>query len=196
MKNNLSLNIVDTAFTKENLQNILEGSFNAPYIKLFGIIHFSYKDCLEYDLIKINPKVAVHRKCALAFEKMRIAAQNDNINLEIISGYRSSDYQVSIFKKKFTVKDSPTLSELEMRLKFSAPPGFSEHHTGLAIDINSVEDDFAMTKEYEWLKNNAHKFGFENSFPQSNRQGLGFEPWHWRFIDNETQALFLYAKSL
>ena len=51
----------------------------------------------------------------------------------------------------------------------------------MAIDINSLEEDFADTKEYEWLLEHAKNYGFEMSFPKNNKQGLGFEPWHWKY---------------
>ena len=70
-----------------------------------------------------------------------------------------------------------------------APPGYSEHHTGLALDIGDldhpetdVEVSFEETPAFEWLKNNADRFGFELSFPVGNPQGVSYEPWHWRFV--------------
>lgn len=190
------IKITDTFYSKENIKKILKNEYSAEYIKLFGIIHFRYQDCKKDNLIFISPQISAHKDCILAFEKMHQDALIDNINLKIISGYRSSNYQITIFKKNFLNKNEPTEIELNLRLKYSAPAGFSEHHTGFAIDINSVENDFAFTKEYEWLKNNANKYGFENSFPINNKQGLGFEPWHWRFINKESKKIFKLARNL
>lgn len=177
--------------TKEQISSILKGEYKANFIKAFGIIHHHYDDCAEKDLVNTGKSgIRVHYKCKEAFDKMREFALKENIKLEIISGYRSSKYQIEIFKHKFKNKDNPTLEELEKRLKVSAPSGYSEHHTGLAVDINSVEDDFAGTKEAIWLENNAPKFGFELSFPKGNKQGLSYEPWHWRYIGEEYRKIF------
>ena len=65
-----------------------------------------------------------------------------------------------------------------------ARPGTSEHHTGLAIDFNSVESKFENTEGYEWLKKNAEDYGFVMRYPQGKEDvtGVIYEPWHWRFI--------------
>ena len=86
-----------------------------------------------------------------------------------------------VFKRKFT-SEIPSDEDFKARLKYSAPSGFSEHHTGLAIDINSTEEDFDQTPEFWWLVGRASKYGFEMSFPENNIQGLGYEPWHWKFV--------------
>lgn len=178
--------------SKEEIEKILSGNFKGDKIEAFGITHYHFEDCKEEDLVDTNlENVRVHKKCKLAFDKMQKDALKDNINLEIISGYRSSKYQIEIFKCKFKDKNNPTKEELRKRLSVSAPSGFSEHHTGLAIDINSVEDDFTGTPEAIWLEKNAPKYGFELSFPKSNKQGLSYEPWHWRYIgDSESKELF------
>ena len=72
----------------------------------------------------------------------------------------------------------------------SAPPGFSEHHTGYALDICDdtlvLDESFASTEAYRWLQDNARAFNFEMSFPESGQ--VAFEPWHWRF-EGETEAI-------
>ena len=178
--------------SKEEIEKILSGSFEGNKIEAFGITHYHFKDCKEEDLVNTNQEnIRVHKKCKIAFDKMQEDALKDNINLEIISGYRSSKYQIEIFKCKFKDKNNPTEDELKKRLSVSAPSGFSEHHTGLAIDINSVEDDFAGTQEAIWLEKNAPKYGFELSFPIDNIQGLSYEPWHWRYVgDSECKKIF------
>ena len=123
----------------------------------------------------------VHSACADAFKEMQAAAKKAGLDIRIVSGYRSSDYQKEVFKRRFNGK-YPTQEQMKARLKFSAPSGYSEHHTGLAIDINQTEQEFKNTKEYKWLQENAAKYGFELSFPEDNAQGLGFEPWHWRYV--------------
>ena len=66
----------------------------------------------------------------------------------------------------------------------SAAPGYSEHHTGRAIDITTpgtqpLEPAFETTPAFEWLTGSAHEFGFRMSYPRNNRHGIAYEPWHW-----------------
>jgi D-alanyl-D-alanine carboxypeptidase len=75
---------------------------------------------------------------------------------------------------------------IERILDFSAPPLFSEHHTGHAVDIGTpgrtdLEQVFEETEAFTWLKSNAGFFGFEMSYPPGNDRGFSYEPWHWRF---------------
>jgi LAS superfamily LD-carboxypeptidase LdcB len=173
------------------IEEISTGNFDGEVIKYAGITHYKFSDCKLENLVTCCGK-RVHKQLAKAFRQMRKAAKKDGIDLVIVSGFRSIHYQKSIFPYKFKNKKHPTEKEFISRLQFSAPAGFSEHHTGLAVDINSLEQDFAQTKEYEWLKAHANDFGFEMSFPENNSQGLGFEPWHWRFVGtNETKKIFV-----
>ena len=190
MKKNINL-------TNEEIQDLLKGDFKGEKVYAFGITHLKYTDCNETDLEQVDENIRVHKKCKKAFDKMQNAAKEDNIKLKIVSGFRSSKYQIEIFKRKFLDKNNPTEKELKQRLKFSAPSGFSEHHTGLAIDINSNSQSFEKSKAYKWLINNANKFGFEMSFPKKGAQNLGFEPWHWRFVgDENSKKVFKNAKDL
>ena len=99
-----------------------------------------------------NP--GVNKKALRAFNKMKKCASKENITLEIISSFRSYDYQVKIYEeyvKEFGKKKADT---------FSARPGHSEHQTGLAFDICEDSDKFIGTKEAIWLQDNSYKFGF------------------------------------
>ena len=184
-----------SSFTPENIVDVVSGRFEGEKILAYGITHYKYSDCNPKDPVDVGGGIKVHTKCKAAFEKMQAAAKKDGVNIYIVSGFRSEKYQINVFKKKFANKEYPTPDEFQKRLRFSAPSGFSEHHTGLAIDINSTEQSFANTKEYEWLKENAHEFGFEISFPENGKQGLGFEPWHWRYVgDEESKEIFEAAR--
>lgn len=183
--------------TKEDVQKVLQGTFEDEKIYAFGITHFKYQDCKEADIVNIDETIRVHKKCKKAFDEMQRVAKEDKIKIKIVSGYRSSTYQTEIFKRKFLDKNNPTDKELHQRLKFSAPSGFSEHHTGLAIDINSTSQSFEKSKAYKWLVENAKNYGFEMSFPKNNLQNLGFEPWHWRFVgDEQSKEIFQTARNL
>ena len=73
---------------------------------------------------------------------------------------------------------------LDAILRANAYPGFSEHHTGRAIDIGSpdcahFEEIFETTREFLWLSEHAARFGFQLSYPRDNTAGIVYEPWHW-----------------
>ena len=87
----------------------------------------------------------------------------------------------------------------EAAARSSAPPGYSEHHTGYAFDIGQGDDTdtfasykFESTRAFSWLTNNAHKYGFEMSFPKDNVQGIIYEPWHWRYVSSQDAATIFY----
>ena len=180
---------------KENTEYemIIKGTLKSKCITKFGITHYKYDDCEPDKLIKVNG-YKVHKDCAEAFNEMKKASKKEGLKLNVVSGYRSSTYQKQVFKRNFNGK-FPTEKQMKNRLKYSAPSGFSEHHTGLAIDINETEETFKNTQEYKWLMNNAAKFGFENSFPKNNAQGLGFEPWHCRYIGKNGKYKNIFAEA-
>ena len=112
---------------------------------------------------------------------MRAAARGDEVVLEAISGYRSHDYQLGIFRRK--LGRGQTVAEI---LRVNAAPGFSEHHGGEVLDISTpgepaAEESFESTPAFAWLQGHAQDFGFELSYPRGNPHGIDYEPWHWRF---------------
>lgn len=107
------------------------------------------------------------------------AATRDGITLLLISGFRSVDHQRSIIKGKL----AKGISMLEI-LKVNAAPGFSEHHTGHAVDIGTpgcppFSEAFEATQAFDWLNQHAGEFGFKMSYPRGNSGGFIYEPWHW-----------------
>lgn len=118
----------------------------------------------------------VVKDAALAFDSMRAAARKDGISLKVLSGFRDIQTQVGIFKRK---------GANIAAANYSAPPGHSQHHTGLAMDLNSLSPSFRKSKEYRWLKANAPGFGFMLSYENDESHcdmGPHNEPWHWVFI--------------
>lgn len=178
---------------KDKKTLIIAGEYKGDKICEFGITHYYYDDCEEKSLVKTEDGILVRRECFEGFERMRADGLKSGIDLNIISGFRSSKYQIEVFSRKFEDINNVSDEQFEARLKYSAPAGFSEHHTGLAVDINSLEEDFEETKEFEWLNNNAVKYGFEMSFPKNNIQGLGYEPWHWRYIGKNGEFKTVFA---
>jgi len=118
---------------------------------------------------------------ARAWQRMRHAAARDGIALDAISGYRSHDYQLGIFERKFA--RGQTLAQI---LAVNAAPGYSEHHGGQALDIGApgeppAEESFERTAAFAWLAAQAAAFGFRMSYPRGNPHGIVYEPWHWRY---------------
>lgn len=116
---------------------------------------------------------------AAAWEAMRTAAEAESVTLLLISGFRSVDYQRQILERKRARGDT-----WEVILRVNAAPGFSEHHTGRAVDIGTpgcppLEEAFERTDAFRWLQREAAGFGFHLSFPRDNPHGIIFEPWHW-----------------
>jgi hypothetical protein len=79
------------------------------------------------------------------------------------------------------------------RMKVSAPPGWSQHSTGLAVDFSPVENTYKNTSGYTWLKTNANKYGFTLSYPDGSTAGAGYEPWHWAY-ESATAKLSSFAE--
>ncbi|NBB91931.1 MAG: D-alanyl-D-alanine carboxypeptidase family protein [Gammaproteobacteria bacterium] len=114
-----------------------------------------------------------------AYKRMRDAALASNIQIRLVSGFRATAYQANLFRRK--LDQGHTVSEI---LRVSAPPGYSEHHSGRAVDVTTqgckpLEEAFAQTEAYAWLLSNARFFGFRESYPRHNRQRIAWEPWHW-----------------
>ena len=121
-----------------------------------------------------------------AWRCLKAAALVEGIDLFIVSAFRSIDRQAGIVRRKLE-----TGAELENILTVCAPPGFSEHHTGRAIDISTpgcrtLEIEFEQTAAYAWLTEHAAEFGYYLSYPPDNFLGYQYEPWHWCFNDAKT----------
>ena len=118
-----------------------------------------------------------------AWLKLQQAAQAGGVDLYLVSAWRSIERQVGIFRRKLA--QGVSLSTI---LTVNAPPGYSEHHSGCAIDIGTpgcpdLEEDFEHTAAFRWLSDHAADYGFSLSFPRDNRYGYLYEPWHWRFAN-------------
>jgi D-alanyl-D-alanine carboxypeptidase len=118
---------------------------------------------------------------ARQWQRMRAAATVQGVALDAISGYRSHDYQLGIFERKFA--RGQTLAQI---LAVNAAPGYSEHHGGDALDIGTpgeppAEESFEHSPAYAWLQRHAEAFGFQLSYPRGNPHGIVYEPWHWRY---------------
>lgn len=164
--------------------------------------HLPYQEAPEAELAPILPGSSMRLRQAAAkeFQAMVRAARASGVNLVPISGFRSVQDQQPIY---FDIQAERRQS-VTKRAKVSAPPGYSEHHTGYAVDIGdgntpatNLNTNFEKTKAFRWLEANAARFHFEMSFPKNNSQGVNYEPWHWRFVgDRDSLETFYKAKNL
>ncbi|MEK8088650.1 M15 family metallopeptidase [Thermithiobacillus plumbiphilus] len=125
-------------------------------------------------------------EAVIAWRQLSAAAAQDGVLLSLASAFRSLGRQADIIRRKQSLGLS-----LEQILSASAPPGYSEHHTGRAIDIATpgcppFEEAFESTEAFGWLSKHAGSFGFTLSYPRGNKYGYVFEPWHWCYCAEDT----------
>ncbi|QHS10421.1 M15 family metallopeptidase [Sinimarinibacterium sp. NLF-5-8] len=120
-------------------------------------------------------------EAARAWRAMCAAAATEGVALRLISAFRSIEFQAALIRAR--VNQGMSLIDA---LKINAPPGYSEHHTGRAVDIGTpgcaaLDEAFEHTPAFAWLSARAAAFGFALSYPRNNPQGFLYEPWHWCF---------------
>ncbi len=183
------------------LQNSLETLTTAKPGQETLLGHLPYDVAPESELVPItvDGRLKLRPAAAAKFQQMQTAAKADGVNLVAISAFRNAKEQEKLF---FKVKEQ-RVQNATTRAEVSAPPGYSEHHTGYALDIGdgnapatNVEETFVNTAAFRWLKQNALKYSFELSFPLNNKQGVNYEPWHWRFVgDRDSLETFYKARN-
>lgn len=118
-------------------------------------------------------------QAARGWRAMKSAAGDDGIQIMLVSGFRGYDYQIDLIRRKLAAGQ-----RIESILHVNAAPGFSQHHTGLAVDvatpgIRPLTEDFEHSEAFSWLQRHAKRFGFAMPYGRGNRLGFAFEPWHW-----------------
>ena len=167
------------------------------------VLHKPYSPAKEENLVEMpqgltrnsEKKYLALPEAAEALERMCSEAAKDGIQIVVISSYRTLEFQKAYFE------DAEKRHGKGKGAKWVAPSGYSEHHTGYVFDLADLgrpetddEPSFESTPASDWLKGNAGRFGFELSFSKGNGQGVGFEPWHWRFIGSPKAKAVFYKK--
>jgi zinc D-Ala-D-Ala carboxypeptidase len=160
--------------------------------------HFRYPEAPTVELKEIGGGLKLRKSAAAKFQAMVGSAKAAGVNIATISAFRSVADQQRLF---FEVK-AQRAQVTTKRAEVSAPPNYSEHHTGYAVDLSDanapgadLKPDFENTKAFKWLQANAPRYSFELSFPQGNTQGVSYEPWHWRYVgDSASLETFYRAK--
>lgn len=166
------------------------------YDDLYIIVNKYYKVSDDYcppDLVSLDG-VQVRESTKTAFEEMRRAAKADGRSIRVVSGYRTVEYQQGLYNR-YLASDSKENVD-----RYSARPGYSEHHTGYAIDLFGSQDglrNFVNTPEYTWVKENCYKYGFIIRYTEENEAVTGYEsePWHLRYIGVEA-ATDMHCKNV
>ena len=140
------------------------------------------------ELVEVGPNLIgrIQRLTPAAAGRWRAMVKTaavDGVTLLLVSGFRSVDYQAGLIRKKIEAGQG-----IEQILAVNAAPGFSEHHTGKAVDIATpgsrpLTEDFESSEAFEWLGRRAAEFGFSMTYPRDNPWGFIYEPWHWSLKD-------------
>jgi D-alanyl-D-alanine carboxypeptidase len=136
------------------------------------------------ELVDVGPNLVgrmqrLTPETAANWQAMVSAAADDGIRLLIVSGFRDVEYQAGLIRRKLA--DGQDIAGI---LEVNAPPGFSQHHTGCAVDIATpgcrpLTEDFDKSVAFAWLTKRAAEFGFSMTYPRDNPEGFIYEPWHW-----------------
>lgn len=167
-----------TSADNKNVSAKVAVTVSAPvgltYIQGILVVNKTYSLPSDY-----NPGVDSTAKAAL--DEMTAAAAKDGVSLWIVSGFRSYTKQTSLYNN-YVARDGKAEAD-----RYSARPGYSEHQTGLAFDLNSLDQSFGQTKEGKWIAANSWKYGFILRYPQEKEAQTGYmyEPWHVRYLGKD-----------
>lgn len=134
----------------------------------------------------------LEKETAMAYEKMCLDSINEGLNISITSAYRSYNEQIKLYNKYLKLYGKDYVD------KYVAVAGYSEHQTGLAIDLKSLEyENFKHSKEYLWIKENSHNYGFIIRYPEGKEKITGYSPeeWHIRYVGKEA-AQYIYKNNI
>ncbi|NEO32086.1 MAG: D-alanyl-D-alanine carboxypeptidase family protein [Symploca sp. SIO3C6] len=196
---------VELAATQEQTETSLEASESESESEseandLLGHLPYEEAPLSELQRVTADGSIKLRTAAANKFQEMSAAARRSGVILVPLSAFRSVAKQEYLF---FEIK-AQRGQVASKRAEVSAPPGYSEHHTGYAIDIGdamtpatNLSPSFENTPAFKWLEQNAAYYSFEMSFPRDNPQGIDYEPWHWRFVgDSHSLETFYKAQKV
>ena len=190
---------VNMGLDKEFYTNINPSPSQSSHFVLVNKFYYLDKDYIPDKLEEIDNAYSVSGKklvnvARISFECLAKKAKEEGYTIRVVSAYRSYSYQTNLYNN-YVSQDG--VSEAD---KYSARPGFSEHQTGLAIDVDngiSGFNNFESTKEYKWMLEYAYKYGFILRYPKDKEYitGYTYEPWHYRYVGVEI-ATFISKNNL
>ena len=160
--------------------------------------HYLPNDYVPSDMVETleyaKTKLLLQKEAYDNFLLMAKDIEKEDMHIRIVSAYRSFAYQKNLYNN-YLKHDS-----IEMVDSYSARPGYSEHQTGLAIDIDNIQIDynkFHLTNEFSWIRENAHKYGFILRYPFNKEKitGYKYEPWHLRYVGIDI-ATYIYQNDI
>ena len=122
-------------------------------------------------------KIYIRHDAAKAFVLMAQAALKDSVFFTAKSGFRSPSYQKQMIRRR--LKEGKSFAEI---IRYAAPPGYSGHSTGYALDIATPTYPFKKSIAYKWLLEHAAEYGFIETYPKGNSTLKTWEPWHWEYV--------------
>lgn len=177
---------VNMNLDKDFYTNISPALNQNDHFILVNKYYYLGDDYVPKNLEDIDTKYSVSGKklvniARISFESMAKKAKEEGFTIRAMSTYRSYSYQANLYNN-YVKKDG-----VEKADKYSARPGFSEHQTGFAVDVdNGVTsfNNFENTKEFSWMMENAHKYGFILRYPKNKEHitGYTYESWHFRYV--------------
>ncbi len=181
--------------TKEGIEAIL----NDPYMILVNRDHRVDSDYEPTDLVSFRGGYELNRTCSEALGRLIDAGEKAGYSYTLYSGYRTYSSQYNKYYNKIAYWQDQGYSEekaIELTNEYYAPPGASEHHTGLAADVcipsivnkyACLHENYDQTEEFKWFSENAHKYGFILRYSKGNESitGYNYEPWHYRYVGVE-----------
>ena len=199
LSNNDIILRVNIGLYKDFYTNVKKAiNLNTNYI-LVNKFYYLEPNYVPENLEEIDSKYSVPGKqlvnvARISFEFLAKKAEEEGYNIRAVSTYRSYSYQTDLYNN-YVTQDG-----VEEADKYSARAGFSEHQTGLAVDVDNRETDFnnfENTKEFHWMIENAHKYGFILRYPKEKEfiTGYMYEPWHFRYVGVEI-ATYIYQNNL
>jgi len=179
VKNDNHFTVSAEALTQPNLYLKLNQSLDIQNRTSTCPFHPTAVQLTDSDIDCFNRPTKLHPQAHKAWQKMKQAADDDAVKLQLVSAFRSMKYQAQLIQNKINKG-----IHLDHILNTNTPPGHSEHHTGCAIDIGTngfqpLEESFELSPAFAWLAAHAADFGFVLSYPKDNTQGIIYEPWHW-----------------
>jgi D-alanyl-D-alanine carboxypeptidase len=150
-------------------------------------------DDYNVELKKLASGESVDKRIYPALQQLFDAARNDHVYPVAVSGYRTAEKQQRLMDEKIKAYKNEGYSSEEARVKaeaWVAIPGTSEHQLGIAVDINADGIRSTDDEVYEWLDQNAYKFGFIRRYPPDKTEITGVinEPWHYRYVGVKAAA--------
>ena len=170
------------------LKNVVgySGEWNLILVNKNHKIPYNYSP----ELIELSNGEKVDARIYPDLQKMFDDARAAGLQLFVRDGYRTGDEQKAIMNDKIAAYETEGYSKKEAKAlakTYVAEPGTSEHELGLSVDINAESSGASQDAVYEWLDENAYKYGFIKRYPadKTDITGIDNEPWHYRYVGYE-----------